>query len=537
MLAMENAGQLIEEEELREQIKGSGIGTSATRAEIIKKLVRIGYLALNKKTQVLTPEALGEMVYEVVNMTVPALLNPKMTASWEKGLDGITQGTVPMEDYREKLEEFIRKETVSMINENLTSQIAGQIRPLAGSNAKDMKAKVKIGATCPVCGGEIETTPFGYGCSNYNKDGSGCHFAIGSIAGRELNDEEVKQLLSEGRTGVLKGFTSKNKKKFSACLVMTKDEEGKPNITFDFSQNEPETIEGVSCPLCGGAIEIKPFGYGCANYKAEDESGCRFAIGKIAGKDLNTAQVKELLTNGRTGTIRGFTSKNKKKFDACLMLGEDENGKKVLKFDFEHVEAKKVKDVKCPLCQGDIVQTPFGYGCANYDRNKEDSCRFSIGKIAGVKLKETQVKALLLTGKTEIITGFKSKNGKKFDASLKLTEDGRIEFDFPERPKPEETKVKCPKCGALLKKSQWYYECDCGFRVNRYVAKVELAEEVLEELFTKGYTAKKITGFTSKAGNVFDTCLKFEEDEIRFDFDRKPEEEREEEKDGTVQNQ
>ncbi len=537
VLAMENAGQLIEEEELREQIKGSGIGTSATRAEIIKKLVRIGYLALNKKTQVLTPEALGEMVYEVVNMTVPALLNPKMTASWEKGLDGITQGTVPMEDYREKLEEFIRKETVSMINENLTSQIAGQIRPLAGSNAKDMKTKVKIGATCPVCGGEIETTPFGYGCSNYNKDGSGCRFAIGSIAGRELNDEEVKQLLSEGRTGVLKGFTSKNKKKFSACLVMTKDEEGKPNITFDFSQNEPETIEGVSCPLCGGAIEIKPFGYGCANYKAEDESGCRFAIGKIAGKDLNTAQVKELLTNGRTGTIRGFTSKNKKKFDACLMLGEDENGKKVLKFDFEHVEAKKVKDVKCPLCQGDIVQTPFGYGCANYDRNKEDSCRFSIGKIAGVKLKETQVKALLLTGKTEIITGFKSKNGKKFDAPLKLTEDGRIEFDFPERPKPEETKVKCPKCGALLKKSQWYYECDCGFRVNRYVAKVELAEEVLEELFAKGYTAKKITGFTSKAGNVFDTCLKFEEDEIRFDFDRKPEEEREEEKDGTVQNQ
>ncbi len=157
---------------------------------------------------------------------------------------------------------------------------------------------------------------------------------------------------------------------------MTKDEEGKPNITFDFSQNEPETIEGVSCPLCGGAIEIKPFGYGCANYKAEDEAGCRFAIGKIAGKDLNTAQVKELLTNGRTGTIRGFTSKNKKKFDACLMLGEDENGKKVLKFDFEHVEAKKVKDVKCPLCQGDIVQTPFGYGCANYDKKQRGQLPF-----------------------------------------------------------------------------------------------------------------------------------------------------------------
>ncbi len=94
VLAMENAGQLIEDEELREQIKGSGIGTSATRAEIIQKLVRIGYLNLNKKTQILTPESLGEMVFEVVYMTVPALLNPKMTANWEKGLDGITRGTV-----------------------------------------------------------------------------------------------------------------------------------------------------------------------------------------------------------------------------------------------------------------------------------------------------------------------------------------------------------------------------------------------------------------------------------------------------------
>lgn len=103
VLAMENAGQLIEDEELRAQIKGSGIGTSATRAEIIKKLVRIGYLHLNKKSQILSPEVLGEMVYEVVNMTVPALLNPKMTASWEKGLDGITRGTVIMEDYRENL--------------------------------------------------------------------------------------------------------------------------------------------------------------------------------------------------------------------------------------------------------------------------------------------------------------------------------------------------------------------------------------------------------------------------------------------------
>ena len=81
--------------------------------------MRIGYLNLNKKTQVLTPENLGEMVFEVVNMTVPALLNPKMTASWEKGLDGITRGTVDFWDYRYKLEEFIRTETLKMIDQNI----------------------------------------------------------------------------------------------------------------------------------------------------------------------------------------------------------------------------------------------------------------------------------------------------------------------------------------------------------------------------------------------------------------------------------
>ena len=149
VLAMENAGQLIEDEELRAQIKGSGIGTSATRAGIIKKLVRIGYLHLNKKSQILSPEVLGEMVYEVVNMTVPALLNPKMTASWEKGLDGITRGTVIMEDYREKLEDFIRKETLNMVERNLTSQLV-DTDPAAGRKGrKGHCGKEKAGNCLP----------------------------------------------------------------------------------------------------------------------------------------------------------------------------------------------------------------------------------------------------------------------------------------------------------------------------------------------------------------------------------------------------
>ena len=719
VLAMENAGQLIEDEELRAQIKGSGIGTSATRAEIIRKLVRIGYLNLNQKTQVLSPEAIGEMVFEVVSMTVPALLNPKMTASWEKGLDGITRGTVIMEDYRSKLEDFIRKETVSMIEHDLTGNLAARIHPFVGKGGRGLAAKKKIEAVCPVCGGEMETTPFGYGCSNYKKDGSGCKFSIGTIAGRDLAEEEVVELLTKGHTEVLSGFISKSRKRFSAALVLEKDENGKASVNFDFSKNEPEILEGVKCPvcgsdmeitsfgyscvkhredpescyfyigkiagkslsvddltdllqkgetevlkgftaknkkkfsaalllktgedgrktvefdfskneaeiledvvcpMCGGQIQKTSFGYGCMNYDQQNPQSCRFAIGTLAGRDLTESQVKSLLTDGRTETIRGFKSKTGKKFDACVALETDETGRKYLKFDFDHAEAKKIKDVSCPLCGGDIVQTPFGYGCANYKKDDPESCRFSIGKmgektlneaqvkqlltegrtatirgfksktgkkfdarialkkdesgkviglkydfsdveapklkdvkcpvcggdmvktpfgygcanykkddpescrfsvgqIAGVKLKEAQVKELLTNGKTGVIEGFIAKTGMKFDAPLKLTKEGQITFDFPEKPKPVETTVKCPRCGELLKKSQWYYECDCGFKVGHTVAKVPLSEAIIKELLETGKTKEKVTGFNSKAGNVFDSCLKYEDERISFDFD------------------
>lgn len=115
ILAMENAGQLIEDEELRAQIKGSGIGTSATRAEILKKLFSIKYLSLNKKTQVITPALLGEMVFDVVNESIRSLLNPELTASWEKGLTYVADGSISSEEYMGKLETFVTRHTRNVI--------------------------------------------------------------------------------------------------------------------------------------------------------------------------------------------------------------------------------------------------------------------------------------------------------------------------------------------------------------------------------------------------------------------------------------
>ncbi len=623
ILAMENAGQLIEDEELRAQIKGSGIGTSATRAEIIKKLIRIGYLNLNQKTQVITPQNFGEMVYEVVAITVPALLNPQMTASWEKGLDGITNGTVDVNDYRAKLEDFIRRETIQIRDKDLTNQIAVQISQFTGKGAKGLGARRKLDVQCPLCGGDIMTTSFGYGCSNYQKDGSGCNFAIGTIAGKDLSDEECIALIKEGHTAVLSGFVSKQKKKFDAALVLHKNEDGKTEINFDFSQIEPQILEDVVCPDCGGQIMIKGFGYGCANYDSQVPDSCKFAIGKIAEKELTPAQVKDLINNGVTETIRGFKGKSGKKFDAVLVLEKDDTGKHTVNFNFEKVEVKKIKDVVCPLCGGEIVQTSFGYGCANYNKLEENSCKFSIGKMAGKDISETQIKELLTNGKTSTIRGFKSKSGKRFDARitfnhdetgkitglkfdfddieqqklkdvvcplcggevvktpfgygcsnynkndvehscrffinnkiagvkisdtivkqllnqkrtdiiegflsksgskfnavLKLVENGQVIFDFPDRPEPIDTNLACPRCNAhRLKKSQWYYECVCGFRIGHTIAQLPLTEEIMQELFTDGKTKDKLTGFISKTGNPFDAYLKYIDEKIQFDFD------------------
>ena len=140
ILAMENAGQLIEDEELRAQIKSCGIGTSATRAEILKKLCNIKYLALNKKTQVITPTLLGEMIFDVVNCSIRQLLNPELTASWEKGLNYVADGSITEQEYMDKLEHFVRLRTRQVEGSNIQPYLR-QFFDAAAVNYKDSSEK------------------------------------------------------------------------------------------------------------------------------------------------------------------------------------------------------------------------------------------------------------------------------------------------------------------------------------------------------------------------------------------------------------
>lgn len=146
ILAMENAGQLIEDEELRAQIKSCGIGTSATRAEILKKLCNIKYLALNKKTQVITPTLLGEMIFDVVNCSIRQLLNPELTASWEKGLNYVAEGSITEQEYMDKLEHFVRLRTRQVEDSNIQPYLR-QFFDAAAVNYKDSSEKTSAKTT------------------------------------------------------------------------------------------------------------------------------------------------------------------------------------------------------------------------------------------------------------------------------------------------------------------------------------------------------------------------------------------------------
>ena len=202
ILAMENAGQLIEDEELRSQIKSTGIGTSATRGDILYKLIKNGYIRLNEKTQVLEPQNLGEMIYEVVKCNLPELLNPKLSALWDRELEEISQGKIGFGTYKIKMDTYIRENVQRMIQTK--PDVKEKISVFAiGGEISDEKKPI---GTCPNCKGDILIGKFGLYCKNK------CGLSLSNVyaLGKLLTMEQTKSIL-EGKKVLLKGLVSKNK--------------------------------------------------------------------------------------------------------------------------------------------------------------------------------------------------------------------------------------------------------------------------------------------------------------------------------------
>lgn len=297
VLAMENAGNLIEDEELRAQIKGSGIGTSATRAETIQKLNRLGYISTDKKTQALYATDIGEVIYDVVNDILPDLLSPKMTASWEKGLEQIRTGITPKQKYEDTIRAYVRKGVDA-------------IKDKASSLPPDERFSKEPVCTCPACGRDIIKGKSSYYCVGYKeKDEAGnpaCPVGVqAEICNAKLSPEDVKILFGGG---VIRKKMKSEKGPWEQPL---RYDPGQKKVIFHKESKETE----YGCPACG--LKLKDTGN-------TFECNCGVKIWKSAGnKLLSDRDLKDLLTKKRTGLVKGLKSKKGTTFDAYLILGND----------------------------------------------------------------------------------------------------------------------------------------------------------------------------------------------------------------------
>ena len=260
------------------------------------------------------------MVYEVVNLTIPEMLNPKLSAIWDKELEEINNGEITFSAYKLKMDDYIRKMTDTIKKEDKTDNIANNIRSFATGNISadpaSRKPSLLEDCKCPLCGGNIVKNSFGYVCSNYKE--TGCKFGISEkIAGKTISESNVKTLLKKGVTPLIKGFkSSKSGNSFDAKLKLDNG-----LVKFDFPEASKEE-SSIKCPNCGKPLMKDNFYFNC---------GCGFKIShNICSKNISDSDMKDLINNKKTGLIKGFKSKAGKSFNAKLILEDNK-----IKFVFD----------------------------------------------------------------------------------------------------------------------------------------------------------------------------------------------------------
>ncbi len=418
---MTNPGRYVSEDELKRVYRGDvGLGTQATRAQIIEKLLdRRGYAKREKRHLIATDK--GCRLIDTLRQLKMAhiLASAEETARWEMQLHQIAQGQGEDKEFLDGIKNFIIQ-TIEEFKVN-PQTVFGPSHAALGK--------------CPECGGNIIRGKKDYGCSKWRKEDGACRFVIRSrMSDRLITPSVISDMLSRKAAGPLDGFLSEDGELFSAVLKLVKDEDGwrvevEPS---DIPQNLSENSLG-ECPACGGEVVEGTKGYGCSNWR-RDDGGCIFTIWKvIAGKEITPDIAKELLWRGEAGPFDDFISKAGKPFSTRLKL-DQKSGWRV-QFDFPE---NRDPIGKCPVCGGNVVESPKAYGCANW-RDEDGSCKFTIWKV--VAQREISVKNathLLEEGVTDILFGFISRKGNAFSARLRLQADetGLLKtiFDFSDNP-------------------------------------------------------------------------------------------------------
>jgi len=433
--AMEGAGKLIEDEELRDAMKEKGLGTPATRASIIETLISAHYLTRQGKE--LQPTAKAIQTITLLKNAVPELTSPELTGEWEFRLREI--------EHRKLTRDAFMKDI-----RHLTEEIVGKAKHFHPD--EHMPDSEPFG-TCPKCGSPIVERFKSFTCTNEE-----CDFTVWkTIAGRLLSREEFETLVRDKQVGPLSGFRSRKGTRFPALLKLSDDFKAE----FDFGPNgqengaaQPVDFSGKEplgkCPKCAGRVFELGMSYLCENSVGPNKT-CDFRAGKvILQQPVDHEQVKKLLTAGKTDLLPRFISRKGRPFKAFLVVTD----KKDVGFEFEKREPKTKKDRKpsepvakidfsgqeplgkCPKCGGKIFETENSYICERSQADRKP-CKFKLSKtILGKDIPKEQAQKLLATGKTDLLEGFISKRGRPFSAYLKL-EDEKVGFEFPEKTVPE----------------------------------------------------------------------------------------------------
>ena len=432
---MEGAGKLVEDEELREAMIEKGLGTPATRAQIIEGLIWEKYVNRNGRELQPTAKAFS-LITLLRGLGVPELTSPELTGDWEFKLRQMTR------------RQFERAAFMREI-EAMTREIVRKAKSFESDTVPGDFGTLKI--PCPKCGSEIHENYKKFQCQK-------CDFALWKIvAGRQLEIPEVEELIAQGVVGPLQGFRSKMGKPFAAVIKM--GAEFKPEFDFGQDKNEDGTAAEVDftgqeplgkCPACGGRVFETPMAYVCEKSVGAAKS-CTFRTGKIIlQRPIDRAQVQKLLETGKTDLLDKFISKKGRPFKAYLVAKDGKVG-----FEFEprapkagkaaNKDAKPKEPVvkldftgqeplgKCPKCGGKIFQSADQYLC---ERTQAEGkrCTFKLDRIKnGQPIEIEQLQKLLNTHKTDLLSKFISRAGKPFSAWLVMSPKGKIEFEFPPR--------------------------------------------------------------------------------------------------------
>lgn len=477
--AMKNAGQDLPDSAMRSTLReAEGLGTPATRADILAKLETREYVKIEKNAYY----ALDKGMHLIEDVGDRPFSSAALTAEWEGKLQAIEKGTYSG-NFRAEMESLVTSETSYLL-----SNIKGTYGQVVGK--------------CPLCGGDVVDVGKGYICKNRKKDDpNACRFWVTkNIAGYDLTEKDIQDLLA-GNATEIRHFVH-NGRKFDSCIVPDKEKGVK------FQSIEYPTVG--TCPFCGGNVVETARGYICRNRKKDDPNSCTLRIPKfIAGCTIEKKDVQFILA-GKATEIKQFTNKGEK-YPASLVLDKERGVR------FQSPDRKVIGT--CPFCGGRVLETEKSYFCENKRKDDPDSCQFWIQKsIGGAVLNKDDIDRLLRREETGKYT-IKKKDKTDWTVSFYNDKDGNFKIKSQDERK---TIGPCPLCGKPVIAAGNNFFCSagadqCKWTFPRKIKETILKDEDVAVLLDGGRT--RMMTFTWNSGKKGKAALYLSNGELKWAFD------------------